>query len=143
MSWEDRINSNAIDSVSIYYYNLVNKWKRYKSEIVIKLSNNAQKMVNAAKIRFVPRNFKILLNCTVGTTLPQYAIYKKQNTGTKQNKCISSAHSILPKNTFNSYIDHGKFAHYLFTLGLPLIALFPMFKSTGSSLEYSCECNSL
>jgi hypothetical protein len=80
MSWEGRINGNAIDSVSIYYYNLVNKWKWYQSEIVIKLCNNAQKMVNAAKIKFVPRNFKILLNCTVGTTLPQYAIYKKQNT---------------------------------------------------------------
>ena len=94
MSWEDRINSNAIDSVSIYYYNLVNKWKRYKSEIVIKLCNNTQKMVNAAKIRFVPRNFKILLNYTVGTTLPQYAIYKKQNTDkTEQKHFICTWHT--------------------------------------------------
>jgi hypothetical protein len=29
-------------------------------------------------------------------TLPQYGIYKKQNTGTKRNKSISSAHNILP-----------------------------------------------
>jgi hypothetical protein len=37
------------------------------------------------KMRFTYRNFKfkIPLNCTDGTTLPQYRIYKKQNTGTK------------------------------------------------------------
>jgi len=28
--------------------------------------------------------------------LPQYGIYKKQNTGTKLNKSISSTHNILP-----------------------------------------------
>jgi hypothetical protein len=49
--------------------------------------------------------FKISLNCTDGTTLPQYGIYEKQNTGTKPNKSISSAHSILPKNAFNSPND--------------------------------------
>jgi hypothetical protein len=51
------------------------------------------------KMRFTYRNFKfkIPLNCMDGTTLPQYGIYKKQNTGTKLNKSISSAHNILPK----------------------------------------------
>ena len=36
------------------------------------------------KMRFTSRNFKfkIPLNCTDGTTLPQYGIYKKQKTGT-------------------------------------------------------------
>ena len=52
------------------------------------------------KMRFTSRNFKfkIPLNCTDGTTLPQYGICKNKNTGTKLNKSISSAHSILPKN---------------------------------------------
>ena len=53
------------------------------------------------------------LNCTVLYTLPQYGIYKKQNTGTKLNKNISSAHNILPKNTFNSSNDHENCVHYL------------------------------
>ena len=71
------------------------------------------------KMRFTYRNFKfqIPLNCTDGTTLPQYGIYKKQNTGTKLNKSISSVHSILPKNAFSSPNDHENFVHYLFTLG--------------------------
>ena len=52
------------------------------------------------KMRFTSRNFKfkIPLNCTDGTTLPQYGICKNKNTGTKLNKSISSAHNILPKN---------------------------------------------
>jgi hypothetical protein len=41
-----------------------------------------------------------------GTTFPQYGIYKKQNTGTKLNKRISSAHKIIPNNAFNSPNDH-------------------------------------
>jgi hypothetical protein len=57
---------------------------------------------------------------------------KKQNTGTKLNKSISSAHSILPKNAFSSPNDHGNFVHYLFTWGLPLINWYPMSKNTGS-----------
>jgi hypothetical protein len=71
------------------------------------------------KMRFTYRNFKfkIPLNCTDGTTLPQYRIYKKQNTGTKLNKSISSAHSILPKNGFNSPNEHENGVHYLFTWG--------------------------
>jgi hypothetical protein len=52
-------------------------------------------------------------------TLPQYGIYKKQNRGTKLSKNISSAHSILPKNAFNSPNDHENFVHYLFAWGLP------------------------
>ena len=69
------------------------------------------------KMRFTYINFKfkIPLNCTDGTTLPQYRIYKKQNTGTKLNKSISSAHSILPKNAFSSPNDHENFVHYLLT----------------------------
>ena len=68
------------------------------------------------KMRFTSRNFKfkIPLNCTDGTTLPQYGIYKNQNTGTKLNKSISSAHNLLPKNAFNSPNDHNNFVHYLF-----------------------------
>jgi hypothetical protein len=64
------------------------------------------------KMRFTYRNlkFKIQLNCTDGITLPQYGIYKKQNTGTKLNKSISFAHSIIPKNAFNSPNDHENFA---------------------------------
>ena len=65
------------------------------------------------KMRFTYRNFKfkIPLNCTDGTTLPQYGIYKKQNTGTKLNKTISSAHNILPENAFNSSNDHENVVH--------------------------------
>ena len=61
------------------------------------------------KMRFTSRNFKfkIPLNCTDGTTFPQYGIYKNQNTGTKLNKSISSAHNILPKNAFNRPNDHN------------------------------------
>ena len=33
-----------------------------------------------------------------GTTRPQYGIYKKQNTGAKLNKSISSAHNIMLKH---------------------------------------------
>ena len=69
------------------------------------------------KMRFTYRNFKfkIPLNCTNGTTLPQYGINKKQNIGTNLNKSISSVHSILPKNAFNSPNDHENVVHYLFT----------------------------
>ena len=51
------------------------------------------------KMRFAYRNFKFKIprTCTDGTTLPQYGIYQKQNTGTKLNKSILSAHNILPK----------------------------------------------
>ena len=51
------------------------------------------------KMRFKSKNikFKIPLNCRDGTMLPQCGIYKKQSTGTKLNKNISSAYSILPK----------------------------------------------
>ena len=65
------------------------------------------------KKRFTSRNFKfkIPLNCTDGTTLPQYGIYKKQNTGTKLNKSISSAHNILQENAFNSSNDHENCVH--------------------------------
>ena len=65
------------------------------------------------KKRFTSRNFKfkIPLNCTDGTTLPQYGIYKKQNTGTKLNKSISSAHNILPENAFSSSNDHENCVH--------------------------------
>ena len=92
------------------------------------------------KKRFTSRNvkFKIPLNCTNGTTLPQYGIYKKQITGTKLNKSISSAHNILPKNAFNSHNDHEQFVHYLFTWGLPLINWYPMSKNTGSVQERTC-----
>ena len=97
------------------------------------------------KMRFTYRNFKfkILLHCTDGTTLPQYGIYKKQNTGTKLNKSISSAHSILPKNSFNSPNDHAHFVHYLFSWVLPLINWFPMSKSTGFVQERTCVGSSL
>ena len=75
------------------------------------------------KMRLTSRHFKfkIPLNCTDGTTLPQNGIYKKQNTGTKLNKSISCAHNILPKNAFNSPNDHENVVHYLFSCGLPLI----------------------
>jgi hypothetical protein len=64
-------------------------------------------------MRFTSRNFKfkIPLNCTDGTTLPQYGIYKKQNTGTNLNKSISSAHNILSENAFNSSNDHENVVH--------------------------------
>ena len=70
------------------------------------------------KMRFTYRNFKfkIPLNCPDGTTLPQYGIYKKQNTVTKLNKSISSAHIILPKSAFNSPNDHENCVHYLFAI---------------------------
>ena len=97
------------------------------------------------KMRFTSRNFifKIPLNCTDGTTLPQYGIHKNQNTGTKLNKSISSAHNILPKNAFNSPNDHANFVHYLFTWGLPLINWYPMSKNTGSVQERTCAGISL
>ena len=84
-------------------------------------------------MRFKYRNFKfkISLNCTDGTTLPQYGIYKQQNTGTKLNKSISSAHSILPKNAFNIPNDHEHCVHYLCTWGLPLINWYPMSKHSS------------
>ena len=58
------------------------------------------------KIRFISRNskLKIPLNCTDGTTLRQYGIYRV-------NKSISSAHNILPENAFNSSNDHENFVH--------------------------------
>jgi len=74
----------------------------------------------------------------VATTRPQYGIYKKQNTGTKLNKGISSAHIIL-LNIFNSSTDHETFVHYLFACGLPLIDWFPMMKNIGSVLEFICS----
>jgi hypothetical protein len=97
--------STAIDIVSIYCDYLVKDttnqqmkalWKWNSDEIV----SQYIKMVFVAhlqnKMRFTYRNFKfkIPLNCTDGTTLPQYGIYKKQNTGTKLNKSISFAHNI-------------------------------------------------
>jgi hypothetical protein len=75
----------AIDSVSIYSYyldkNTTNQqikviWKWNSKEIVSQYT----KMVFVAhlknKMRFTSRNFKfkIPLNCTNGTTLPQYEI---------------------------------------------------------------------
>jgi hypothetical protein len=93
------------------------------------------------KMRFRSRNykFKIPLNCT----LPQYGIYKKPNTGTKLNKSLSSAYSILPKNAFNSPNDHEHCVHYLCTWGLPLINWYPMSKNTGSVQERTCAGSSL
>jgi hypothetical protein len=87
------------------------------------------------KMRFTYRNFKF--------KIPQYGIYKKQNTGTKLNKSISSTHSILPKNPFTSPNDHENFVHYLFTWGLPLINWYPMSKNTGSVQERTCAGSSL
>ena len=60
------------------------------------------------KMRFTYRNFKfkIPLNCSDGTTLPQYGIYKKQNTGTKLNQRLSRAcivHLVIKKNNW-SYV---------------------------------------
>jgi hypothetical protein len=97
------------------------------------------------KMMFTYRNFKfkIPLNCTDGTTLPQYGICKKQNTRTKLNKSISSAHSILPKSAFNSPDDHEHFVHYLFTWGLPLINWYPMSKTTGTVQERTYAGSSL
>jgi hypothetical protein len=101
----------AIDSVSIYCYYLVKDttnqqmkalWKWNSNEIVSQYT----KMVFVAhlkyKMRFIYRNFKfkIPLSCTDGTTLPQYRIYKKQNTGTKLNKSISSAHFCILTDNF-------------------------------------------
>jgi hypothetical protein len=97
------------------------------------------------KMRFTYRNFKfkIPLNCTNGTTLPQYGINKKQNIGTNLNKSISSVHSILPKNAFNSPNDHENVVHYLCTWGLPLINWYHMSKNTGSVQERTCASSSL
>ena len=97
------------------------------------------------KMRLTSRHFKfkIPLNCTDGTTLPQNGIYKKQNTGTRLNKSMSSAHNILLKNTFNSPNDHEYFVHYLFTWGLPLINWYTMSKNTGSVQERTCAGSSL
>ena len=97
------------------------------------------------KMRFTYRNFRftIPLNCKDGTTLPQYEIYQKQNTGTKLNKSISSADNILPKNAFNSPNDHEHFVHYLFSRGLPLINWYHMSKNTGSVQERTCAGSSL
>jgi hypothetical protein len=62
---------------------------------------------------FTSRNFKfkIPLNCTDGTTLPQYGIYKKQNTGTKLNKSISCAQNLL-KNKKKKKIKSFVFSKY-------------------------------
>jgi hypothetical protein len=97
------------------------------------------------KMKFTYRNFKfkIPLNCTDGTTIPQCGIYKKQNTGTKLNKSISSAHNILPKNAFNRSNDHENCVHYLFAWGLPLIDWYPMLKNTGSVQERTCARSNL
>ena len=58
------------------------------------------------KIRFISRNskLKIPLNCTDGTTLRQYGIYRV-------NKSILSAHNFPTKKetTFNSSNDHENF----------------------------------
>jgi hypothetical protein len=93
------------------------------------------------KMRLTSRNckFKIPLNCT----LPHYGIYKKQNTGTQLNKSISSAHSFLPNNAFNSPNDHEHVVHYFVTWGLPLINWYPMSKNTGSVQERTCAGSSL
>jgi hypothetical protein len=120
-------------------------WKWNSNEIVSQYT----KMVFVAhlknKMRFSYRNFKfkLPLNCTDGTTLPQYGIYKKQNTGTKLNKSISSAHIIQPKNAFNSPNDHENAMHYLFTCGLPLINWYPMSKNTVSTEKRSFVGSSL
>ena len=92
------------------------------------------------KMRFTSRNFKfkIPLNCTDGTILPQYGIYKKKNTGTKLNKSISSAHKILPKNAFNSLNDHENFVRYL----LYVNQLVSMSKNTGSVQKHICAGSS-
>ena len=94
-------------------------------------------------MRFISRNsnFKIPLHCTDGITHPQYRICKKQNTGTKLNKSISSAHSILPQNAFNSSNDHDNFVHYLVAWGLPLIDWYPMLKNTRSVQERNLISN--
>ena len=92
------------------------------------------------KMRFTYRNFKFKIPLNVRTVLH---FHKKQNTGTKLNKNISSAHSILPKNAFNSPNDHEHFLHYLFTWGLPLINWYPMSKNTGSEQERTCARSSL
>ena len=91
-------------------------------------------------MRFTYRNFKfkIPLNCTDGTTLPQYGIYKKQHTGTKLNKSILSAHKILPKNAFNSLNDHENFLRYL----LYVNQLVSMSENTGSVQERICAGSS-
>ena len=89
------------------------------------------------KMRFTSRNlkFKISLNCTAdGTTFPQYGIYKKQNTGTKLNKRISSAHKIIPNKAFNSPNDHENCVHYLFAIN-QLVSYVEKHKvSTGTYL---------
>jgi hypothetical protein len=97
------------------------------------------------KMRFRYRNFKfkIQINCKDGTKLQQYGIYKKQITGTKLNKSISSAHSILPKNAFTSPNDHEHVVLYLFTWGLPLINWYSMSKNTVSVQERICAGSSL
>jgi hypothetical protein len=79
----------------------------------------------------------------MATTIPQCGIYKKQNTGTKLNKSISSAHNILPKNAFNRSNDHENCVHYLFAWGLPLIDWYPMLKNTGSVQERTSAGSSL
>jgi hypothetical protein len=66
---------------------------------LIRLATTAELMVNYQRLFYT-------LNCTDGITLPQYGIYKKQNTVKKLNNSISSAHNILPENAFNSSNDH-------------------------------------
>ena len=97
------------------------------------------------KLWFISRNFKLKksLNCTDGTTLPEYGIYKKQNTVTKLNKSISSATNNLKKSPFNSSNDHDNCVHHLFTWGLPLIDWFPTLKNTGSVQERTSAGSSL
>ena len=62
----------------------------------MKLSVNGICCSLKKKKRFTSRNFKLkkTLKCTDGTTLPQYGIHNKQNTGTQLNKSISSANNL-------------------------------------------------
>jgi hypothetical protein len=75
----------AIDSISIYCYYLVKDTTNQQMKVIWKWNSNEivsqyTKMVFVAhlknKTRFTYRNFKfkIPLNCTDGTTLPQYGI---------------------------------------------------------------------
>ena len=58
-----------------------------------------------SKMKFSDNKQKWQLLLTYGTTLPPYGILKRQNTVTKLNKSISSAHNILSQKHFNSSND--------------------------------------
>jgi hypothetical protein len=97
------------------------------------------------KMRFKSKNikFKIPLNCRDGTMLPQCGIYKKQSTGTKLNKSISSAHNILPRKRFQQPQLTMNILCITTLHGAAINQLVSYVKNTGSVQELTCAASSL